>query len=151
MTSPPAPGLQHPAVVVDASVWVSALMAGESNHPASLGWLRRYAQSGGAVLAPQLLLAEVASGIARATRQPALAQQIVGYLNHGSGVELVSLDSTLALEAADLAARLYIKGADSVYVALAQQRNVPLISWDNEQLNRAKVVTSSFTPLLFPF
>ncbi len=151
MTVPPAPGLQHLAVVVDASVWVSALLAGESNHPTSLAWLRRYAQLGGTVIAPQLLLVEVASGIARATRQPALAQQIVRYLNSNSGIEFVSVDSDLALEAADIATRLYIRGADSVYVALAQQKNVPLVSWDKEQLNRAKVVTVGFTPLLFPF
>lgn len=114
MTFPSASGLQHPAVVVDASVWVSAFLAGESNHPASLAWLRRYSQAGGTVIAPQLLLAEVASGIARATRQSDLAQMVVHYLTNSSGVELVSIDPTLALNAAGLAARLYIKGADSM-------------------------------------
>ena len=73
------------------------------------------------------------------------------YLNYSSGVELVPIDSTLGLDAADLAARFYIKGADSVYVALAQQKNIPLVSWDNEQLNRATVIFHKFTPALFPF
>ncbi len=151
MAFPPRSGLRHPAVVVDASVWVSALLMGEANHPVSLGWLRRYAQLGGAVIAPHLLLAEVASGVSRSTRQSALAQQVVQHLNYNSGVELVPLDSALALDAADLAARLYIKGADSVYVALAKQKNIPLVSWDNEQLNRATVLSYTFTPSLFRF
>jgi predicted nucleic acid-binding protein len=76
---------------------------------------------------------------------------VVHYLINSSGVELVSIDSTLALNAAYLAARLYIKGADSMYVALAQVRNIPLVSWDNEQLNRAAVVSHKFTPATFPF
>lgn len=54
-----------------------------------------------------------------------------------SGLELHSVDEALALEASDLAKDLRLRGADSVYVALAARFGLPLVTWDQELLERA--------------
>jgi predicted nucleic acid-binding protein len=46
------------------------------------------------------------------------------------------LSRNLVLEAAELAAALQLRGADSFYVATAQQLNAPLLTFDKEQRTR---------------
>jgi predicted nucleic acid-binding protein len=41
-------------------------------------------------------------------------------------------------EAPRIAANLGLRGADAIYVAVAEQLRLPLITWDNEQEEKAK-------------
>ena len=52
------------------------------------------------------------------------------------GVRLVAVDRQLADGAARLAARLRLRGADAVYVALAERLDLPLVTLDSQQLER---------------
>jgi predicted nucleic acid-binding protein len=62
------------AVVVDASVWVSRFISWDINHNASQLWIQRYASSGGLLIAPALLLIEVAAAISRRIGDPPLTK-----------------------------------------------------------------------------
>ncbi|HEX8231623.1 MAG TPA: PIN domain-containing protein [Chloroflexia bacterium] len=147
----PSGPLRHPQVVVDASVWVSIIMQQDINHADSLSWWQRYVGSGGLILAPEILLIEVSAAVGRRTQQPHLATQAVEFLLRAAGLQLIPVDTPLILDAADLAGRLRIRGADAFYVATAHQKAIPLVSWDNDQLNRATVLTHAMMPNLFPF
>lgn len=153
MLSANAPGaLKHPQVVVDASVWVSIIMRQDTNHAQSFAWWQRYVGSGGLIFAPELLLVEVSAAVGRRTQHQQLAVQAVTFLQQATGLQFVAVDTNLILDAADLAGRLNIRAADAIYVATAHQKALPLVSWDNEQLNRATtVLLHGFTPNLFPF
>lgn len=152
MLRPDAPGsLTHTQVIVDASVWASILMSKDSNHVVSLNWWRLYTAAGGIVVAPELLLVEVASALARQTKQIVFTQQAVSYLYYTSQVQFEATNTTLLLDAADLAARFSLKGADAIYVATAHQKALPLVSWDQEQLARATVVLARYTPATFVY
>ena len=124
-------------MVVDASVWVSRLVPQDANHIASREWFTRQIAGGGLLIAPALLLAEVAAAISRRTGAPALAHQAVRDMQRLPMLRLVSVDQRLARQAAKLAADLGLRGADAVYVAAAQQLKVALITWDKEQQERA--------------
>jgi predicted nucleic acid-binding protein len=124
--------LSHPQVVVDASVWVSIIMQQDINHTDSLSWWQRYVGSGGLILAPEILLVEVSAAVGRRTQQPQLATQTIQFLQQAMGLQLVPVDTKLILDAADLAGRLRIRGADAFYVATAHQKAIPLVSWDND-------------------
>lgn len=143
--------LRHPQVVVDASVWASIFMQQDINHTDSLDWWQKYVGRGGLILAPEILLVEVSAAVGRRTQQPQLAAQSVLFLLGATGLQLVSVDTTLILDAADLAGRLKIRGADAIYVATARQKALPLVSWDNDQLERATVLAHTFLPRLFPY
>jgi predicted nucleic acid-binding protein len=73
------------------------------------------------------------------------------FLQRATGLQFVAVDTPLILDAADLAGRLQIRGADAICVATAHQKALPLVSWDNDQLARATVLTGTFLPRLFPY
>lgn len=123
--------------VVDASVWVSRLVPQDVHHETSRSWLEAFLRSGGVVVAPLLLLAEVAGAIARRTGEPRLGREAVARILRVPGLRLVTLDPGLGQEAARLAADLRLRGADAIYVATAHSLGIPLITLDREQRDRA--------------
>ena len=133
-------------IVMDASVWVSHLVAGDIHHAISRRWLIRVVREGIVVAAPALLLAEVAGAIARRTSDPGLGHQAIEHVMSTPDLRLVHTDTTLGMAAARLAADERIRGADAFYIAVAQQLNIPLISWDQEQIDRAAKVIQAFSP-----
>jgi predicted nucleic acid-binding protein len=134
------------AVAVDASVWVSRLVAQDVNYAASRIWLQQYVAQGGHLIGPTILLSEVAGPIARRTGQPTLARQAITHLLTLVPLQLVPVDPVLGMLAARLAADLRLRGADAVYVALAYQLSIPLVTWDAEQLQRTVGQVATYTP-----
>jgi len=129
---------REPALtVVDASVWVSALVPGDAHHAVSRAWLEAEDVAERLLVAPALLLPEVAAAISRRTGRPALARRAVRSLSRLSALRLVELDADLAEHAARLAADHALRLADSVYVAVAKHLALPLATWDREQARRA--------------
>jgi len=133
-------------IVVDASVWVSHLLQQDVHHSASRQWLSGILQRGEAIAGPGLLLAEVAGAIARRTANPQLGHRAVAHVSSTPGLRILPSEPELAMLAARLAADLRLRGPDALYVAVAQRLNIPLATWDKEQLARADAVIASFTP-----
>ena len=134
-------------IVVDASVWVGSLIAQDVNHYISRRWLDQYTLSGGFVAAPLLLLAEVAGAVSRRLGSPQRGEQAADRLRRTAGLRLVSGDLAFGQTAARLAARLRLRGADATYVTVAHVLNVPLVTWDREQHQRAASIVSVQTPV----
>jgi predicted nucleic acid-binding protein len=125
------------ATVVDASVWVSRFVPVDANHAASRAWFGAHLSAGGILVAPTLLLAEVAGAISRRTGDAVLGRAAGERIVALPEVQIVGLDRRLGDLAARLAAEHRLRGADAVYVALAFGLGVPLFTWDAEQLARA--------------
>jgi len=132
--------------VVDASVWVSRLVPQDAHYGDSRRWLEKHISGGGLLTAPALLLAEVAGAISRRTGEPDLANRAVETILRVPGLRLVSIDALLAKEAATLAADLGLRGADALYVAVAQHLDVPLVTWDREQGEKSAGVIDAHAP-----
>jgi predicted nucleic acid-binding protein len=126
-----------PSAAIDASVWISRLIPEDVHHAASVRWLDRHVAAGGGLIVPVLLLSEAAGGVARRTDNATLGNQAVTDLLDLPTVYIVTMDQSLAMRAARLAAEVRLRGADAVYVAVAASLHVPLITWDREQLARA--------------
>jgi predicted nucleic acid-binding protein len=141
----------HIAVVVDASVWVSWLQPQDVNHHASHFWMGRYNITQGKLVAPTILLVEVAAAVSRRTGQAALARQAVNSLTSISEMPLLPLDFTLVQTAVDIATDLQLRAGDAAYVAAAYQLGIPLISWDREHLQRASRIITTYSPITYPF
>ena len=132
--------------VVDASVLVSYLHSDDLNHSASRSWFHKQVNGGQMLAAPILLLIEVGAAVARRTRSSALGHRAIYNLQRLPLFRLVPIDHRLGLSASQLAADLYLRGADAVYVALAFELTLPLVSWDNEQLERASSAIDVLKP-----
>ena len=121
---------------VDASVWINGFDQREKGHEHSRALLERLHKENIPIFIPSLVLAEVAGTISRTRQDAAKAQSFTTALSRLPNIFLIPLDSSLAEQAAELAARHGLRGADSVYAAVAEKYDCILISLDNEHLNR---------------
>jgi predicted nucleic acid-binding protein len=133
-------------IVLDASVWISHLILHDVHHAVSRRWFTQTVDGGVAIVVPALLPAEVAGAISRRTGDPELGSNAVEHILTTPNLRLVILDRELSMQAARLAAAYKLRGADATYVAMARRLNIPLITWDREQLERAGRHITAQTP-----
>jgi predicted nucleic acid-binding protein len=133
-------------VVVDASVWVSRLLAEDVNHRVSHRWLEQLFFREEWVAAPIILLAEVAGALTRRTGQVDIGRYAIHHLLQIPTLRLVPLTQELGLMAAQTAATLQIGGADATYVAVAHHMNASLVTWDKNVVSKAGKVMKVYTP-----
>lgn len=132
--------------VTDASVWVSRFLTGDAFHMASNLWLKQHIAAGLPLLAPANLLAEVAGAVARRSGSSQLGYQAAQQMLHVPTLQLVTIGADLGDFAAAVASTYRLRGADALYVAVARQLQMPLVSWDQEQVARIKGFVEAFTP-----
>jgi predicted nucleic acid-binding protein len=123
-------------IVVDASIWVARLISEDTIYEPVKGWMSVRLEQEDQFLAPSLLLAEIGGAISRRTK-PSLGLKAVEQLQNLPGLQLVEMEHSLLQEAAQLAAELGLRGADSTYVAVAARLSIPLITLDVDQKERA--------------
>lgn len=133
-------------MVIDASVWVAAFLARDAHHRDAAVLLRHLVEEGITATTPLLALSEVAGAIARQTDDSELAEKITVFLHTQAWIQFVPLTDDLATAAATAAAQQRLRGADAVYVALAAQRALSLVTLDREMLERTKEIVASATP-----
>lgn len=123
-------------VVVDASVWVARLVPQDVFHEPVKRWMSVRLEEDDQFLAPALLLAEIGGAISRRTTS-ALGLKAIEQVQDLPGLQLVEMEHDLLLDAAQLAAELGLRGADSTYVAVAVRLNLPFVTLDIDQRERA--------------
>jgi predicted nucleic acid-binding protein len=133
-------------VVLDASVFVADAVTAEAAHTDANSLLEALAARGVPILAPCIVMPEVAAALARGVDDPQLASQATGLYRRWPGLELVPVDEALAELAVGIAAEQRIRGCDAVYVALALWRGATLISLDRQQRLRTPPEVKVATP-----
>jgi len=129
---------------IDASVFVASARSDEPGYLISRNFLRK-AQSL-EVYCPTLALAECVAAIARQTGDPSLAEELAVMIEDFPCINLIPLDLALARKAAQIAITHKLRGADAVYVAVAEAFDTTLISWDQEMLSRSASAVTTMTP-----
>lgn len=140
---PPAP---IPFVVIDASVWISGVLKRDANYSRARAWIRRHIAGGKYLVAPLLLVAETGATIARVTQNQTLAHQAVFELSSFPHLQLEPMGRELVDDATDIAITFGLRGADSLYVAVAKRLAVPLVTLDHEQLTRPASIITTISP-----
>jgi len=131
-------------ITIDASVFVASARSDEPNYLLSRKFLRDARSM--EVYCPTLALAECAAAIARQTNDPYLARELINMIENFSGIQLFSLDHSLARRAAEIAVEHRLRGADAVYAAVADAFDAALVSWDQEMLKRCPDAVATMTP-----
>jgi predicted nucleic acid-binding protein len=93
-----------------------------------------------------ILLAEVGGAMARRSGNRRVAQDAVDRLKNSGEVNLFEIDDELADHSASIAVQLGLRGANAVYVALAEGLGMPLVTWDGEQRERGRIRVRVVTP-----
>ena len=133
-------------MIVDASVWVAIFRDHDVHHVESISFLEAAVSRKQDFHVPNLALSEIAGVFARQTGKAALATRTVQAVLALPRVHRHELNDSLADRAAALAARCKLRGADAIYVALAEALDHPLITLDEEVLDRSSRVIGTETP-----
>ena len=121
---------------VDASVFLNAFNPYEAGHEESHRLLTRLQERATPIIVPTLLLPEVAAAVSRGREDDELAREFAAALGRLPHLMLVPLDTTLAQQAVDVAARYRLRGSDAVYAAVALRFGSTLVTLDREQRER---------------
>ena len=132
--------------VVDASVFVAAAIPTDIYHIDSQRFLKRIERDNDSMYCPTIVLCECASAIARPTRDSAMAIGMTTLLLSNTNLTVVEITKQRAHDAAGIAANCFLRGADSLYVQVAQEYAASLITWDGEMLQRAPALVATMTP-----
>jgi len=132
--------------IIDASVYVALINAHETDHVTSWTWFEKAQAAQEPIVAPVILLAEVAAALSRGVGDPALARRVVRQLQQSRLIDLIPVTPKLAAEAAAIAADHQIRGCDAIYVALAQQMNDYLMTLDQQQRVRGAAIVVTRRP-----
>jgi predicted nucleic acid-binding protein len=133
-------------LTVDASVFVAASRADEVHYLASRHFLRQARVQHLDLYCPTLVLPECAAAIARPTSDARLTEELVSLIENFPRLQLVPLDLPMARRAVQIAKDHGLRGADSVYVSVAELFGTALITWDAEMLERGADVVLTMTP-----
>ena len=133
-------------LTIDASVFLNAFNPAEPHHAESSSLMRRVRAEAIPLIAPTLVLPEVAAAIARTTGDSDTAREFAEQLRILPGLILVPLDETLAIQAAEVASEHRPRGSDAVYGAVCLRFGSPLVTLDREQRERLKPIVRTRTP-----
>ena len=132
--------------VIDASCYIALINADEPEHAATWAWYWQTRPIRQPLIAPSILLAEVAAAISRGTGDANFAHRTIAQLLQSKSLEIVPVSSGLAERAAQIAADHKVRGCDAVYIALAVQSGEPLVTLDRQQLERGAAVAVTCRP-----
>jgi len=131
---------------IDASVFLNAFNPTEEGHDTSREFLARLQREAIPIIAPTLVLPEVAGTISRGQGNADLGYQFASALARLPHLVLVSLDPQLAHAASQIAAQRGLRGSDAVYIAVAARFGSQLITLDKEQRSRTAEIVIGYSP-----
>jgi predicted nucleic acid-binding protein len=127
-------------------VFVNAFNPHEAGQTESLRLLAVIQERADPVIVPTLLVPEIVSAVARASGDGPGALQYGRATAALPHLTFVSLTLALAQQAAELAARHGLRGADAVYLAVSQRYGTTLVSRDDEQRARGSAIATCQNP-----
>jgi len=121
---------------IDASVHINALDLSETGSAESQMFLAYAHRGEAAVYSPTLLIVEVCATVARVFDDPDRGLAMMNAIRGLPGQIWVPLDEIIAQVAGQLGATYRLRGADSIYAAVAKCYNATLVTLDRQQLER---------------
>jgi len=133
-------------LTVDASVFLNAFNPAEPRHADSARLMERVRAETIPLVAPTLVLPEVAATISRTIGNAETARRFAEELRRLPGLILVVLDEALAMQAAQIASEHRLRGSDALYAAVALRFGSPIVTLDREQHARLKPIVPARYP-----
>lgn len=131
---------------IDASVILSAVKGTELHSEKSKQFLDTIIHEGQKVFFPEIVVPEIASGFIRATDNKILVAHFVENLRNISNFSFVPVDGNLSNLTVEVILRTHLRGSDALYVALAYEYNLILVTLDEEQLQKGASLISTRRP-----
>ena len=131
---------------IDASVILSAIRPKELFSDKSQAFLNSLKKDELKVFCPEIIIPEIASGLFRATKNAQASYDFSLAMRDLPNFSFVAVDARLADLAVWIIAETGLRGADAIYVALAYDYQLELITLDKEQLQKGKKIIKTRMP-----
>ncbi len=128
-------------LTLDANIWVAAFDPKDRFHESSVVFLRTVAQRNLRLHGPAFVTLEVACALARRARDSAVGTLAHTRLRSHPMLLLHPMNDLCLSTAQEIGAAHLLRGADALYAATAQLVNAPLITWDEELIQRIGAAT----------
>ena len=127
--------------VIDANILVSSFLETEESHQRAMAYIQGMENGDYTFHLPMLAVVELISAISRraqTNRQALLlrAMQSINNWEHDGKIILYPLDRARMTNAVHIAQQHRLRGADSVFAALAEELDMPLKTFDQGILDR---------------
>ena len=133
-------------LTIDANVFVAAEIRSEPEHRYARALIAAVLDQGLPVHLPWLAVVEASVAIGRRLGSVDAAMRIANTLVDFPGLTLHPVDRSAALLAAAVGAECRLRGADSVYAAVAKRHGTTLITCDQELRARTAGTLTALTP-----
>ncbi|MDO9585675.1 MAG: type II toxin-antitoxin system VapC family toxin [Syntrophales bacterium] len=127
-------------LTIDSSVIIASLLEKEPRHQEASQIWNSIVTGNNVAIMPYSVFVEVVAAIKRRTGSEELALDVKQTLLNIDNVSFVVLDQKTAEAAADLAARMGLRGMDALVVQTAKEFDGELVTFDGEMTKRAELV-----------
>ncbi|MBI3261020.1 type II toxin-antitoxin system VapC family toxin [Candidatus Berkelbacteria bacterium] len=134
-------------MIIDASVWIAAAVSDEPDHRHAQTLLELLPSRTIAVHLPEIALIEVACGLARRSGSPEDSLRYAKTIERLKPIYFYPVDQALRDRSIEIGVHYQLRAADAIYLALAQELNLPLITLDREQQARGPKSIQVLSPL----
>jgi predicted nucleic acid-binding protein len=128
-------------LTLDANIWVAAFDSRDGFHARSVAFLRAVARKGLRLHGPAFAALEVACALARRARDSTVGAAAHERLRAHPALLLHPIDDHYLSTAREIGVRRLLRGGDALYAATAALLDAPLVTWDDELVQRAEALT----------
>ncbi|MDE2150647.1 MAG: type II toxin-antitoxin system VapC family toxin [Gammaproteobacteria bacterium] len=129
------------ALIVDASVWVSAADASDALSAPSRSFLTTVARQRTPIVLPAIARLEVACALTRRLHDARRGRKLAERLLQSPLITEIPLDAPLLAAALTQGTKSFLRAGDAFYAAVARNGGGTLIAWDDELVRRAGAMT----------
>lgn len=134
-------------IVADTSVWLASLLPADVHFHETQPLLDQVRLGQVRLEVPAHFPAEVTGVLARIGEPEPFISDTIALLTSGDYVTIHPISVRLGVLAADIARYARVRGADAIFVALAQSLDLPLVTWDKQQRERGARFCRTMTPV----
>jgi predicted nucleic acid-binding protein len=134
-------------LTVDANIWVATMDPREPGHADCRSFFLRARALGRTLTCPWLVVIEASAAVARKSRDPQKGYAMTKLIQRTPMLKFLDLSRVLLESSLELACRLFLRGPDAIYAAVAKHSGSTLITLDAELRQRAAVEIYCLTPL----
>lgn len=133
-------------IILDASVMVAAVTMREIGHAPAKAFMEACTAHSLPILIPAIALAEFSGALSRTGRSVQKTRRFLAVYRSQADFAVAPVEVALGEDAAAIALLQHIKGCDAIYLAVARELGLPLVTLDREQRERAPEDVEVLTP-----
>jgi len=135
-------------IIIDSSVFISALIEEETHHQVSLRYLESLLSSSQKVqvIIPRLVLIEISNVLFRLYKDSKKAKKLIVMIKNTDNYHIVDIDEEVEASTTKCLTKMSLKTSDLIICSIAHVAQGTLVSWDKKMMKEFNKVGQTQTP-----